>query len=135
MRERYDVGASRAAQIVAGITSLGRVMAGIATFARPETLPRALGVDHGTARRATFITRMFAAREAALGLGALHALSRGKDVTPWVLAQAVGDAGDALALAEAARRSQIKPVRGALLAAGAAGAVIGAALAVRQLHR
>jgi hypothetical protein len=135
VREGYDDESGRTVQMVTGITSLCRVAAGVAVFVRPEALPRALGVDRGSARRATFITRMFGAREIGLGLGTLYALNRGKDVAPWILAQAVGDAGDAIALAAAARRRQVRPVRGALLALGAAGAAISAVMAVRDLRR
>jgi hypothetical protein len=123
------------ARLVTAITSAGRVAAGAWAFARPEGLARAFGVDRGTARRAAVLMRLFAAREAALGLGALYALGRGRDVTPWVLAQALGDAGDAVAFAAATRARHVGLVRGAAVTLAATGGVLSAAWAVRDLRR
>jgi hypothetical protein len=120
--------------MVAGATSLGRVLAGVAAFVRPETLPRVLGMDRGTARRSAPLVRMFASREAALGAGALYALRTGRDVTPWLVAQAVGDAGDALALAAAARARHVDSVRGTAIALSAAGGVVAGLLAIWALR-
>jgi hypothetical protein len=94
-----------------------------------------LGVDRGTARRATTLTRFFSAREAALGLGALHALRTGADVRPWLLAQALGDAGDAVALVAATRARHLPAVRGAALAVVALTGAISVTLAARALRR
>jgi hypothetical protein len=135
VRINYDVTSGNKVQIVAGITSIGRVALGAAAFFRPETLPRALGVDRGTARRSAVMVRFFAGREAALGLGALHALRTGRDVTPWVIAQAIGDAGDALALAAAVKARHVGPVRGVAVALAAVSGVAGAVLAVRTHRR
>ncbi len=59
----------------------------------------------------------------------------GRDVTPWLLAQAIGDAGDALALVAATKARHVAPVRGTALALAAVSGVVGAALAVRALRR
>jgi hypothetical protein len=135
MGTHYDAGQERKVQRIAALTSAGRILVGIATFVRPETLPRALGVDRGTARRAAPLTRFFAAREAALGAGALYALRSGSDVRPWLVAQAVGDAGDAVALTAATRARHVPALRGAALALVALSSVIGTTLAVRTLRR
>ena len=135
MRINYDEATDKKVHFIAGVTSLGRVALGAATFFRPETLPRALGVDRGTARRSAPMVRFFAGREVALGLGALHALRTGRDVTPWLVAQAIGDAGDALALAAAARARHVAPARAAAVALAAVSGVVGAILAVRTLRR
>lgn len=135
MRTHYDAGQERKVQRAAALSSAGRVVAGIVMFVLPETLPRGLGVDRGTARRATPLTRFFAAREAALGAGALYALRSGNDVRPWLVAQAVGDAGDAVALIAATRARHVKAVRGAALALLALSGVMGTTLAVRTLRR
>lgn len=135
MRINYDANPARKVQVVAGITSLGRVVIGAATFVRPETLPRVLGVDRGTARRAAPLTRFFSAREAALGLGALFALRNGGDVRPWLVAQAIGDAGDAAALAVATRARHVPAARGIALAVVALTGAVSLTLAARALRR
>lgn len=131
----YDAISGNKVQTLAGLSSLGRIAIGVTTFIRPETLPRALGLDRGTARRAAPLTRFFAAREAALGVGALHAVRTGRDVTPWLVAQAIGDAGDAVALAAATRARHIRPLRGVAFTLTAVSGVIGATLAIRALRR
>jgi hypothetical protein len=131
----YDANPGRKVHLVAGLTSLGRVAIGAASFIRPETLPRALGVDRGTARRATLLTRFFSAREAALGIGALHALRTGADVRPWLIAQAIGDAGDAAALVAATRARHVRAARGTALAVVALTGAISVTLAARALRR
>ena len=135
MRTHYDAAQGRKVQRIAVLSSVSRVLVGAATFARPELLPRALGVDRGTARRATPVTRFFAAREAALGAGALVAMRSGKDVRPWLIAQAVCDAGDAVALAAATRARHVPAARGAVVALVALAGVIGSTLAARTLRR
>ncbi|MDT4919096.1 MAG: hypothetical protein QOH89_3796 [Pseudonocardiales bacterium] len=109
-------------------------MAGVAAYARPDRLARFLGSDRGTASRAEVYVRLFAAREIALGLGTLNALRSGADVRPWVLAAAVGDAGDAVAFASAARARSVGAVRGLAVTAFATAGVAGAVLAVRALR-
>jgi hypothetical protein len=108
------------------LTALGRVLAGVAVFARPERFARLVGTDRGTASRAGVYVRLFAARETALGLGTLNALRSGADVRPWVLASAIGDAGDALAFATATRGRSVPPVRGlAITVAATTGVLVG----------
>jgi hypothetical protein len=131
----YDVNGGRSVQVVTGLTAAGRVAGAIAAFARPEALPRLLGVDRGTARRATFLVRLVAAREAAIGLGALHALKTGRDVRPWLVAQAVADAADAVALAAATRERVLRPTRGVMATLAAASSVVGAVIALKDLGR
>ena len=78
-----DASSGPMARRIVIITAIVRVAVGAATFARP-----------------------FAAREVGLGLGTLYAAGRGEDLRPWVLAQGLGDAGDAVALASAVRATQ-----------------------------
>ena len=134
MRTSYDAVPGKQVQTIAEASSLGRIAVGLATFARPEILPRALGIDRGTARRSSVMMRFFAGREIGLGAGAVYAFRTGGDATPWLVAQAIGDAGDALALAAAVRSRHVAPIRGAALSLAALSGVLGAALAVRTLR-
>jgi hypothetical protein len=131
----YDVRTHRKVQIAVASTAAGRVAAGVAAFARPERLPRLLGLDRGTARRGAVLVRFGAAREIGLGLGTLWALRTGRDVTPWLLAGVIADAGDAAAVVSAARDRAVPMVRGGAVAVAAVSGVLGAALALRALRR
>jgi hypothetical protein len=106
-------------------TALGatRVALGAAMLARPVLIPRLLGADRVTAERMTWLVRMLGGREIALGLGAASRRVA-PDPRPWVLAGAISDATDALALAAAVRRGRVNRVLGSgalLTSAGAAG--------------
>ena len=104
--------------LAAGRTAIGSVM-----LARPTLLTRSLGVDATTARRTAWLTQMLGARELALGLGAVAAGRGGAEAARlWVLAQAVSDTGDALALAVATGKGHVPRLRGLLVVATAAGA-------------
>jgi len=109
------------------------VAAGVAAFARPRALPRALGVDRGTAERAAWAVRLFAAREAALGAGAVHALRTGRDVRPWLYAAALGDGGDAVTFLRAARQGHLRPVLAGGLAVFAAAGLAADLVAAGEL--
>jgi hypothetical protein len=115
-----------------GVRALAAVRVGIgaAMLARPELLPRTLGVDAGTAARVSWLVRMLGAREVALGAGTLAAARRG-DARDWILAEAVSDAVDALAFAGAAERGHANPVYGALFAATAATSAASCVAALR----
>lgn len=109
-----------------GVTVLGamRTTVGLALVVTPSTLGRLLGVDRTTARRLAYLSQMIGVRELALGLGTLDALRRDQDTRPWVLGQALSDAGDAAALAVAVRGGKVNRFTGALIVlAGTAGAV------------
>lgn len=117
------------ARTVALGCGLVRTVAGVGLLARPETFPRALGVDSVTATRVGWLTRIVAGRELALGAGTLHALATGRPLRPWLLAQAVSDAADAGALLLAVRDRQVSPPRALAVVAVAAMGVAGEVLA------
>jgi len=117
--------------VTAGI-GVGRVALSAAVLVRPASLPAALGVDSVTARRTGWVVRMFAARDAALGLGAVWAVATGERVRPWLVAQAIGDATDAAVFALAARERHVSPARGLALSALAASGVVGGLAAARD---
>jgi hypothetical protein len=113
-------------------TGLFRSVAGPVLLARPELLPQVLGVDLVTSRRTAWITRLLAGRELALGLGTLHAVATRRPLRPWLYAQALCDATDALALAAAARAGQVSTPRALAVIAFAAAGATGETLAREQ---
>jgi hypothetical protein len=88
----------------------GRVGAAAAFLAAPIPALRLLGVDTATAARVSWLTRMMAIRDGALGVGALLAGHRGGDPAPWLLGGAVSDAVDAVVIAGALKRGRVKGV-------------------------
>ena len=90
----------------ARLVAAGRVALGVGMVARPELLPKMLGVDSGTAGRMAWLGRMFGAREVALGAGLL--LAGRENEREWLLGSALCDAVDAVAFAEAARRGVVR---------------------------
>jgi len=123
----------RAARLGAGAAAVGRVGVGVALLARPEALPRAVGVDSVSARRMGWLVRLFAARDAALGAGAAHAVLTGRPVRPWLLAQAASDGADAVAVSLAIRHRQVSPVRAAAVVAFAVGGFAGTLTAAARV--
>ena len=119
----------------ARLVAAGRVALGVGMIARPDLMPRLLGVDSGTAGRMGWLGRMFGAREVALGAGLLAAERAGSSTDEWLLAGALSDGIDAVAFAEAARRGLVRaPLAGlfVLTAATAAGTEVAAWLASRE---
>lgn len=122
---------------------IGRSVLGAAFLADPELAVRVIGADSATAARVTWLSRMAAIRDLALGAGtsistlsARRSARKGHDSTTWLLAGAICDAVDATAIATAARQHRLDPVRGylgALLAAGAA--LLSGAAVVDSLRR
>ena len=102
-----------------------RIAVGGALLDRPAMLPKAVGVDSATARKVGWLGSMVGVRDVALGAGLLHAVHRRADPRPWLVAQAVADAVDALAFATAVARGHAAPLTGG----GAAGVAALASLA------
>lgn len=101
---------------------LARCLLGAGMLAAPDRLARGLGTDRVTARDTGWLTRMIGGRELALGVGTLIAVRRSQGLAGWLYAQALADAGDAVALAGALRAGVVSPVRaGPVLAAALAG--------------
>jgi hypothetical protein len=111
--------------VAAAATALGiaRGVFGTAMAVAPALLPRLLGADARTARRLGYLPRMIAARELAIGVGTLRAVGAGEDLRSWLAAQAVSDAGDAVAIAAALRAGRVNRVAGAVLVLFAVGGV------------
>jgi hypothetical protein len=122
-------GRARVAAAALGLLRLG-LGAGLAV--RPELVPRMLGVDAVSARRMSWQVRMTAVRDAALGAGGLQAAVTGEGLRPWLLAQAVADAGDAVAVGLAVRARQVSPLAAGAVGGTAVCAVVWGLLAARD---
>jgi hypothetical protein len=131
-RQARDVGRHpRRARAGTAVVGAARVAFGLGMAVRPEIVPRTLGVDSVSARRMSWLVRMCAVRDVALGAGGLHAAATGRDVRPWLGAQACSDAGDAVALGLALRDRQVAPARAVAVGAMAVAGVLGAVVASR----
>jgi hypothetical protein len=108
--------------------ALGRMAVGAAGFIAPRTFGRVwVGSDAGSARIA-MITRAFAIRDFALGLGAYLSVQRDAPVRGWVEAGLLSDSADVLATL----RGPIPLLRKVPLAAAALVGVAGGVLALRE---
>jgi hypothetical protein len=133
-RADNDRGGVTAATAAAAL-GVARSVFGVAMAVAPALLPRLLGADATTARRLGYLTRMVAARELALGVGTLRAVGTGDDLRSWFVAQAMSDAGDAVAIAAAVRAGRVNRVAAAALVLFATGGAAGDALAFRLASR
>jgi hypothetical protein len=129
---RHSVSSGRevlsAAQSTATVLGLGRVALGAVFLVAPVLSTRVLGVDHTTAERISFLARMTAMRDIALGAGTLYTAAKGpgRACVPWLLAGAGSDAVDAAVIGAALRRGGARgPSAGALVAGALAAAATG----------
>ena len=102
--------------------ALGRAGAGTAMLARPRLLPEALGVDSATSARMSWAVQMLGARELALGVGTWAALRTGdaRAARLWLVAGALSDAVDAVAVGAAVARGRLSAGTGSAVVAVAA---------------
>jgi hypothetical protein len=119
---------------VLGVTlGSGRIALGATFLAGPVTAVRLLGLDTATAKRVAILSRMLAARDIALGSGALAATARRTGAGTWLLAGAGSDAADAVLLVAALRTGRVRGVAaGGLAGLAAAGALAGGFAAARS---
>ena len=110
----------------------GRCVIAAGLLAAPETGTGLVGLDAATARRVSWLTRMAAVRDAALGVGGVVAARRGADPVPWLVGGAAADAVDAVVIGQALRARRLRGALPVAAAAGAAGAAaVGIVTAVR----
>lgn len=107
----------------------GRTALGVCMLARPAALAALMGVDRQTSDRVGWVVQMLGAREVALGVGALT--SR-QEPRRWLAAGLLSDAVDAVAVAAAVGRGQVRVPSGAALVAVAA---VAAGVQVQELRR
>ncbi len=118
------------------VLTLTRLAAGVAMLGRPEAAARALGQDAGTAARAQWLMRLVAARDLALGAGALAGAATGQAPRSWIAAGAASDAVDAVVIASAVRTGRLAGPRAWLTAGVAAvSALLGVAVVIDSLRR
>jgi hypothetical protein len=111
---------------LARIIGTGRVLLGGAFLAAPVASTRALGLDSATAKRVSFLARMMAARDVAIGAGTAAASCGGGRPGGWLLAGAFADAADAVVIVGALKN---KRANGPIAAGVVGGAVALAAVA------
>ena len=121
---------------LAGCIGTGRVLLGSAFLAAPVASTRALGLDSATAKRVSFLARMMAARDVAIGAGTAAAARAGGRPGGWLLAGAFADAADAVVIVGALRRGRANGPVAAGVAGGAVALAAAAAVGgVRGLRR
>jgi len=84
--ERGRVGAERLA--------IARMVVGLTAFLFPRAFGRLWIAETGSSRRVAMVTRAFAVRDFALGLGAYRALKDGSPVRGWVEMGLLSDVTD-----------------------------------------
>ena len=106
---------------VIAILSIARVGVGTALLLAPRRMGRNWVGSVADDPRAALVIRGFGARDLALGLGTLRALSRNEPLTGWVQMAALGDACDAAAgLAAASSVGAVRTIPTVLSATAAA---------------
>jgi hypothetical protein len=128
-----EVAAPRGRRAPAVVIGAGRVALGIAFTVDPIQSVRFLGVDTATARRLSWLARMAAARDIALGVGTVASTLSDRGSGTWLLAGAACDIADGAALASALSRKQVSPVAAGFVIVGAfAAGAIAVATVVRR---
>ena len=114
----------------------GRSVIAAAILAAPVVSLRLAGTDTATARRVSWLTRMMAVRDGAIGVGGALAARRGGGASvPWLLGGAVCDAVDAVVFAAALRDGRVRGVVPAVTVPLAAGTALAGVLTAVRLRR
>jgi hypothetical protein len=96
----------------------GRVVVGAAAYVAPNLSGRLFGLDPDSNPQASYIGRLFGARDVALGAGVLRSPRKQKDA--WVAAGMACDVADVGAGALAGIRGTLPPASAAMVTATAA---------------
>jgi len=116
---------------VIAMLSIARVGVGTVLLLAPRRMGRNWVGSVADDPRAALVIRGFGARDLALGLGTLRALSRNEPLTGWVQMAALGDACDAVAgLAAASSVGALRTIPTVVSATAAA--VVGMRAATRR---
>ena len=130
---RFGPSTDRSCRPAGVLIGAGRAGLGAAFLAFPDQSTKVLGLDAATAGRVTWLARMTAIRDAALGAGTVVSSARGRGAASWLLAGAACDAVDALTLATAVRQRRLPALQaGAMLSLAAAASAAGVAVALRH---
>lgn len=122
------------ADAVAFQLAAGRTAAGTVMLLLPVLSARLLGADSATAKRVSWLTRMMAVRDAAIGAGGLAAARGNGSATPWLVAGAVADTVDALVLTQALQQGRVRGLTATAVVPLAAGAAAVGALTAFRLR-
>jgi hypothetical protein len=76
-----------------GVVGVRVIVAAMFAFAPSSTMTKLFG-SSGTSRRSRTIAATYAARDLALGVGLLHALTKGRNEKAWMAAGTVCDVAD-----------------------------------------
>jgi hypothetical protein len=121
-------------QALAAQIAAGRLVFAAVIMAAPVFSARLLGADTATAQRVTWLTRMMAVRDGALGAGGVAAVRRG-GAAPWLLAGAVSDAADAVVIAVALEQGRLKGIVATLVVPAAAATAAAGVVTALQVAR
>ncbi|MGH8986955.1 MAG: hypothetical protein ACRDY6_24250 [Acidimicrobiia bacterium] len=110
--------------------AIGRMAVGVIGFVMPKTFGRVWVGNDAASARIAMITRAFAVRDFALGLGAYLAVQRETPVRGWLEAGLLSDTADVLSTF----RGPVPAARKLALAAAAMTGVAGGALALQNLE-
>jgi hypothetical protein len=119
--------ADRLATLVAGL-GLGSFVFGVAPALAPRFFGRLFGLPEWAGPTVPTMVRSVGVRDAVLGAGLWAAATRRGDYRPWLLARALADSSDTLAVALAVRAGAREPRFMALGALALGAAVYGIAL-------
>jgi hypothetical protein len=115
---------------VAGRLALARMAVGVTGFLMPKTFGRLWVGRDATSPHVAMITRAFAVRDFALGLGAYLAVQRDTPLRGWLEAGLLSDAADVLSTL----RGPVPAGRKLMTIAAAMVGVSGGALALQSLE-
>jgi hypothetical protein len=121
-----ELARSRARQL--GAT---RIVAGVVLLVRPQLLTAALGLS-AAGKAGSWLARMLAVRELAVGTGTVGASRPGADPWPWLMTVSAIDGAEALVLLSALRSKAVDQPGGWAFVAADAGSA--AALITRIAH-
>lgn len=113
--------------------SLGRIVIGALSVARPDVAAKSFGLDVVANPQTTFMTRLFGAREIALGAATLAASGKGR--TGLVLLGVGVDGADAYAGLVGPKADGIDQRSGTVMTAVAGGAVLAGLLGLVPTKR
>jgi len=113
----------------------GRALMAAGVMAAPVPAARLLGADTATAQRVTWLTRMMAVRDGALGVGTAGSARSGHGSATWLLGGAVSDAVDAIVIAGAIQQGRVKGVLPTAIVVGAVGAAALGFFNASRVHR
>jgi hypothetical protein len=125
------MGSSPSGRDVLKQLAIARMAVGVAALAAPKTVGRAWIGAEGASPAVAMVTRAFAVRDFALGLGAYLATQKDAPVRGWIEAGLLSDAVDVVSTL----RGPAPLTRKLMIAATGLAAVVGGLIAIQDLDR